>query len=121
MAQRTVILLEDDIDGGDATETVAFGLDGTSYEIDLNENNAVKMRDAVAPYVAAARRPGRSAGAPPRARRSGGRPSTATDGQSQDLDPKAVRAWAQQNGVEISARGRISATVAQAYRDATAS
>ena len=58
MAQRVNIVLVDDIDGSDATETVAFGLDGTSYEIDLNEKHAAKLRDALASYVGHARKVG---------------------------------------------------------------
>ena len=55
MAQRVVVTLSDDIDGGEAAETVAFALDGKSYEIDLNPSNAKKLRKALAPYVAAGR------------------------------------------------------------------
>ena len=46
MAQRVVVTLSDDIDGGEAAETVVFGLDGKSYEIDLNPANAKKLRRA---------------------------------------------------------------------------
>ena len=56
MAQRVHIVLEDDVDGSEADETVIFGLDGSSYEIDLSAKNAAKLRDALAVYVAAARR-----------------------------------------------------------------
>ena len=58
MAQRVNIVLVDDIDGSDATETIAFGLDGSSYEIDLNDKNAAKLRDALAGYVGHARKVG---------------------------------------------------------------
>ena len=58
MAQKVHITLEDDLDGGEATETVSFGLDGRTYEIDLNDKNAAALRDALARYVAAARRSG---------------------------------------------------------------
>lgn len=64
VAQRTLVLLEDDIDGDEAIETILFGLDRTTYESDLNENNAVQLRDAVAPFVGAGRPAGRPAGAP---------------------------------------------------------
>ena len=56
MAQTVKIILEDDIDGGEANETVRFGLDGGQYEIDLSSANATKLRDALRPYVAAGRR-----------------------------------------------------------------
>ena len=51
MAQKVNIVLVDDIDGSEATETVTFGLDGTSYEIDLNDANAARLREAMAEFV----------------------------------------------------------------------
>ena len=51
MARTLVVTLTDDLDGGDADETVTFGLDGKSYEIDLSEANAEKLRKALAPFV----------------------------------------------------------------------
>ena len=65
MAQKVQVLLVDDIDGGEASETVSFALDGNSYEIDLSGKNATKLRDAFAKYVGAARKVGRSAARPP--------------------------------------------------------
>ncbi|MET9943255.1 histone-like nucleoid-structuring protein Lsr2, partial [Streptomyces halstedii] len=56
MAQRVVVTLSDDIDGGTAAETVTFALDGRTYEIDLNPANAKKLRKALAPYMAAGRK-----------------------------------------------------------------
>lgn len=121
MAQRTVVLLEDDIDGGEAAETIAFGIGGTTYEIDLNENNAGHMRDVLAPFVEAARRAGRPASSPARTTRSGSR-TTATSSQAPaDVDAKAVRGWAEANGVKVSARGRLSAAVLEQYRAAVGS
>lgn len=119
MAQRTVVLLEDDIDGGEAAETITFGIDGTTYEIDLNEHNSAHMRDVLVPFVEAARRAGRTASkSPARTARSGPR-STATSGQAPaDIDVKVVRAWAEANGVKVSARGRLSAAVLEQYRAA---
>jgi nucleoid-associated protein Lsr2 len=105
MAQRVHIVLEDDIDGGDATETVLFGIDGINYEIDLSDKNAAKLRDGFAKYVAAARRTSpRSRRAP---RRGASGPTTAQ-----------VRDWARTNGYEVSDRGRISAEVRAAYESA---
>ena len=77
MAQRVVVTLSDDIDGGEAAETVAFGLDGKSYEIDLNPANAKKLRKALAPYVEAGRKRAKSGKAYQQHRgrpRPGGRP-----------------------------------------------
>ncbi|WP_338748577.1 histone-like nucleoid-structuring protein Lsr2 [Janibacter alittae] len=106
MAQRVQIILEDDIDGGDATETVTFGLDGVSYEIDLNEKNATALRDALAGYVGAGRR---VAG-----RRSSGASST----RSNSNELAKIREWARANGYDVSDRGRISKKVRDAYAKA---
>lgn len=120
MAQRTLVLLEDDIDGGEAVETVLFGLDGTTYEIDLNENNAARLRDAVAPFVGAARRAGRPSAAPTRPARPSTRATPGTTTRTPGkVDPKSIRIWAEANGVRVSARGRISAAVVEQYRTAT--
>ena len=120
MAQRTLVLLEDDIDGGEAVETVLFGLDGTTYEIDPNNHNAAQLRDAVAPFVGAARRAGRPSASPIRpARTSTHTPGTTTRTPG-EVDPKAIRAWAEANAVQVSVRGRISAAIVEQYRTATA-
>lgn len=101
MAQKTVVMLEDDIDGGPADETVSFSLDGTSYEIDLNAANAAKLRDSFASWVGAARKSGRSGGAARRPARSrGGNERVAQ-----------IRAWAKSKGIKVSERGRIAADV----------
>lgn len=103
MAQRTVVLLEDDLVGGEATETVRFGLDGVNYEIDLNEENAKSLRSDMEKWVNGGRRVAAGRAVAPRARaRRGGETSK-------------VRAWAKENGIEVSERGRISATVQEAY------
>ena len=60
MAQRVHIVLEDDIDGGDATETVLFGVDGINYEIDLSDKNASKLRDSLACQAAPLKSIGRT-------------------------------------------------------------
>lgn len=110
MAQRTVIELTDDIDGGPATETVLFGLDGDALEIDLNAVNADALRDALAPYVGAARRAGGS----------GPRPVSAARGRTsgRDVDVRAVRAWAQANNIEVSPRGRLKGEIVEQYQAA---
>ena len=107
MAQKVQIILEDDMDGGEADETVSFALDGTSYEIDLNAENAEALRGVLAPYVGHARKVTGSRGA----RRSGGAARTSTSGPS----PKEVREWARENGHEVPDRGRIPAEVREAY------
>ena len=107
MAQRVQVLLEDDIDGSTASETVTFGLDGVTYEIDLNEGNATALRDALAAYVGAGRRAG--------GRRSTGRRKSASGSSNGTSE---IREWARANGYEVSERGRISADVKDAYEKA---
>lgn len=116
MAQKTVITLTDDIDGSEASETVVFGLDGATYEVDLNEAHAEDLREVLAPYVGVARRAGGAGGGGVR-RSSRGSAAPRPRG-ADDVDPKAVRAWAEANGVEVSARGRLSATVVEQYKAA---
>ena len=101
MAQKVVVTLFDDIDGSEATETIAFGLDGKSYEIDLSEVNAGELRKALAPYVEAGRKRSRS-----------GKAYRQTEVAP---DPSAVRAWAQANKLEVPARGRIPTQVYEAF------
>ena len=104
MAQRVQVLLVDDIDGSAAAETVSFSLDGVSYEIDLTAAHAKKLRDDLASWVG-------------HARRSGGRKSArkATAGGLRRGDLAEVRAWARNNGHQVSDRGRVSAEVLDAY------
>jgi hypothetical protein len=111
MAQKVQVLLVDDIDGGDATETVAFALDGTSYEIDLSTDNADRLRDALAPFVAHARKAGRGASRPPLTVPRVPRGPARTDREQ----TQAMREWARNNGHQVSERGRIPATVVAAY------
>ncbi len=105
MAQRVDVKLVDDLDGSEATDSVAFALDGRQYEIDLSSENAARLRGIVADYVAAARRVG-SARKP-----AGGGASTPAAGP----DATAVRQWARENGVTVSERGRVPAHVVEAY------
>ena len=114
MAQRVEYILEDDVDGGKADETVQFGLDGVEYEVDLSSQNYEKLRDALAPWVGVARRTGgrrkrTAVGSAPR--------PAAADGASNTSD---IRSWAAENGFEVSSRGRVSAEVREAYEKAHA-
>ena len=109
MAQKVQVVLIDDIDGGDADETVTFALDGVTYEIDLNTDNAAKLRDAFALWVGNARRVSGRAPSTRGASRSSGRRSSGGE------DTAAIREWAKENGHEVSERGRISAAVREAY------
>jgi hypothetical protein len=110
MAQKIQVLLVDDLDGGTADETVSFALDGTAYEIDLSASNASKLRDAFATYVGHARRAARGISRPS----SAGRPGRATTRVDRE-QTQAIREWARKSGHTVSERGRIPASVLEAY------
>jgi hypothetical protein len=103
MAKTTIVTLTDDLDGSKADRTVAFTWNGASYEIDLSRKNATAFEKTLAPYVDAARK---VRGGSARGRSSATRSRT---------DLSAVRAWAKANGYDVSERGRIAATVVEAY------
>lgn len=108
MAQRVQVILEDDLDGGDASETVTFALDGVTYEIDLNDANAVTLREALAGYIDAGRRVGR--------RRAGNSPKPHRASNRGEL--AKIRDWARSAGHEVADRGRISQEIRDAYAKA---
>jgi hypothetical protein len=114
MAQKIQVLLVDDLDGGEANETVSFALDGTGYEIDLSTDNAAKLREALAAYVGHARRAGRGQGRIAGSTRSGSRASVRVDREQ----TQAIREWARKSGHKVSERGRIPASVMDAYNSA---
>ena len=112
MAKQVVTLLTDDLDGSEADRTVEFGLDGVNYTIDLSEKNTGKLRKALEPYIAAGTRAGRG----PVDRRGGARGRVrAMAGRSSREQNQAVREWAAKNGYEVSERGRIPASVVEAF------
>lgn len=107
MAKQTITKLIDDLDQGQADESVKFGLDGVQYEIDLSSKNAAALRDALAPYVKAGSKVTRS-GATPGPRRRG----------TQSLDReqnRAIREWARKKNKQISDRGRIPEEIVNEY------
>ena len=108
MAKKTFVELIDDIDGSKADTTVRFSWQGVAYEIDLSKKNAKAFEAAMEPYLAKATRVA--------AGRAGRRPSSR--GKS---DLSAVRAWAAANGHELATRGRIPATILEAYQSAEGS
>jgi len=108
MAQQTTVTLTDDLDGTRAAETVRFGLDGRSYEIDLNKRNAAALRKSLSEFTAAARRV--------RGARVASKP--VKDAEPVRIDAKTVREWAAANGISVSARGRIPSDVVQQYEAA---
>ena len=118
MAQHVNVKFVDDLDGSDAAGTVSFGLDGRTYEIDLSDDNAARLRGSLASFIAAARTRGGSA---PAGDHRAEKMTVGPRPRPQPLDrdqTAAIRAWARQNGHEVSARGRISKTVADAFEAA---
>jgi hypothetical protein len=103
VAQKTTVQLIDDLNGSRADETVRFGLDGVTYEIDLSKKNAAGLRDALAKYADAGRRlPGG---------RRGGRPRVTAVGASS----RTIREWARAKGIKVTDRGRIPASVVEQF------
>ena len=107
MAIKTTLILEDDLEGGPADETMRFALGGAEYEIDLNKKNARAFRKQLAPFVEHARKAGRGQ------RRQSGRT------QSSRRHSSDIRAWAKEQGIAVSERGRIPASVVEQYQAAT--
>jgi len=112
MAQRVIIEMIDDLDGtSEAAETVTFGLDGVTYELDLSEKNAAKLRKSMESYVAHARRvSGKKLSG-----RKGGGSSSSSSSTGSGPTPSVVRAWAKENGHDVPDRGRIPAEITEAY------
>ncbi len=104
-------MLVDDIDGGDADETVKFALDGVQYEIDLSKKNAQKVRDALAPYIASGSRVGRG-GLVVGGRAAAARSRRSVSDREQN---KAIREWAKRKGIDVSERGRIKQEIVDMY------
>jgi hypothetical protein len=119
MAQRVLVQFVDDLDGTAAEdiETVTFGLDGVTYEIDLTEVNANKLRDGLADYVAAARRTG---GRAKRAAAPAARGKAAPSETRSKEQTKAIREWARKHGHDLSDRGRIPGSIIEAFEAAHA-
>lgn len=111
MAQKVQVLLVDDLEGGEADETVTFALDGKSYEIDLTTANADKLRDALADFVKAGRRTGGRS-----ARGKSGRTAAVAGASGQDT--AKIRAWAKDQGYDVNDRGRVPANIREAYEKA---
>jgi len=114
MARKVQVLLVDDVDGSTADETVAFGLDGANYEIDLSTSNASAFRDALAKFVAAARKSGRPGTAKSAKATTTAKPSPSAD-RAQN---QAIRDWAKRNGLQVNERGRIPADIIEKYHAA---
>jgi hypothetical protein len=105
LVRRTQIVLEDDLNGGPAEETLTFGVEGTWYEIDLNSKNADTLRQVLSTYVSAGRRMGQVAGQErPRVRATS--------------NTKVVRDWASAQGLPVPSRGRLPRAVIEAFDSA---
>ncbi|OLL70444.1 Histone protein Lsr2 [Pseudonocardia sp. Ae168_Ps1] len=116
MARIEHVTLVDDVDGGTADETVEFTADNVAYEIDLSRSNATALREALAPYISAARRTTSD-------QTLVRRPRSATSSMSTEQRQRnnAIRTWVRNNGYTVAERGRISVDVVTAYeqRDTT--
>jgi hypothetical protein len=102
VARKTTVMLQDDLDGSNATQTLRFGFQSVEYEIDLNDENAAEMTHWLENYIA-------------HGRRVGGSKRTPKNGYASKADPKLVREWAAAQGIEISSRGRIPIDVQERY------
>jgi hypothetical protein len=108
VAQKTITKMYDDLDGSEIDgggKSVSFSFDGTSYEIDLSSKNLAKMREDLGVYI-------------DKARKVSSRGRAAGKSEPAPLDTKAVRAWAEEQGMEVSARGRLSSELIEQYRAA---
>ena len=109
MARQTTVRLIDDLDGSDASGTFHFSLEGRNYQVDLSNQNAAKLRDALAPFIDVARKTGG---------RGRGRTQRQTDtpARSSREETHAIREWAREHGQKVSDRGRIPKSILEAYR-----
>jgi hypothetical protein len=104
MSRNVSVIVTDDLDGSENAETVSFGFNGVTYEVDLGKKNQARLEQALAPFIKAGRRaPG------------AGRRRTASRAGRPSVDRTAVRAWARTAGLKISERGRISADIMRQY------
>lgn len=108
--KKTEVILVDDIDGSSADRTITFAVNGVSFEIDLNEEHATELLEDFAKWESHARRVGGRTAAPRRRRAAASAPSEAAQ----------IRAWAQEEGIEVSDRGRIPTPIVEKYHAAKA-
>jgi hypothetical protein len=109
MAQRVQVILVCDVHGDETpgSETIGFGLDGTSYEIDVCEQHAGELRDQLARYVGVARRASGRSSSSGSGRRRGRRGGSG--------EAARVREWARSQGLRVPERGRIPADLMAKY------
>jgi hypothetical protein len=115
MAQTVVVQLTDDIDGGEADETISFSLSGRTYEIDLSMKNAERLRDAFAPFIEKARKTSRGdSGSRTSPGEKSGRTSSKSLFSGLDVEEKdRFRAWS-----KMPTARRISDNKVQEWIDA---
>lgn len=107
MAKKTIAKYFSDISGEEIdtnSPTVTFSFDGTAYAVDLTESERTTFSEALAPYIEAGRKEGRGQA----------RTRTTRTGPS----PKDIREWARQQKLDVPDRGRIPASVVEAYENA---
>ena len=102
MAKRTVVTMVSDLSEEEATETVVFALDGTTYEIDLTDEEALELRHRLKVFVDHARKRG-------------------TRVRADNSNVQAIRTWAREQGIEVPARGRLPQALKDQYEKAAAS
>jgi hypothetical protein len=105
--RKTIVVLEDDLDGSEASETLNFSVDGADYEIDLNSEHANELRSALSRYTDVARKTSGGRGRPARSKSN-----------LAGTDAKAIRMWALDQGLKVNTRGRIQADVVERYQAA---
>ena len=115
MANVTVEVLVDDLDGSEDAETVRLGWNGDWREIDLSKKNRASLSRVLDRYWNAARP---VPGARQSSRRRRPRSTTASRSTRAKRDPKVIRAWATDNGIPVPARGRIPGEVERQYNEA---
>jgi hypothetical protein len=108
MVQKVSVILIDDMNGGEADETVEFGLDGISYEIDLSHGSSRELRDLLKPYIGNGRKVTGTARRISRSRTAG----------SDEARNKDIRAWAKAQGFKVNERGRVPADIVAKYEAA---
>lgn len=120
MAQKTVVHLTDDLDGGDADQSITFAYRGKSFALDLSGKNVQDFEEMLTPYMDAARKAGTAGSGDTKGRATKGQRSAGKPSSGSEVDAKAVRAWAEQNGIEVNKRGRISSSVVLRFQEAQA-
>lgn len=103
--QKVEVLLIDDTDGSEATETIKFSLGNDTYEIDLSERNANALKKSLSRYVDHARKVVIPTKHKSRANR-----------ELIQIESNAIRTWAKARGYKISDRGRIPRNIEAEYR-----